>query len=133
MWILDFLLRRPQRVRVNGCSSSAVCISTGSPQGCVLSPLLFILYTNDCTCCRENVFFVKISDDAAMVNLLLGDRADHRPVISDVVIWCAESYLCLSVSKTNKIFFPLILGNKAFNRSPLSFRMKLLTILSILE
>ena len=65
MWILGLLLERPQRVRVNVCLSDTVCMSTGSPQGCVLSPLLFILYANDCRSCRENLFFVKFSDDTA--------------------------------------------------------------------
>jgi len=47
-WILDFLINRTQRVRVNGTLSDLLCTSTGSPQGCVLSPLFYILYTNMC-------------------------------------------------------------------------------------
>ena len=47
-WIKDFLTERSQRVRVGAHLSSALSISTGSPQGCVLSPLLYTLYTNDC-------------------------------------------------------------------------------------
>ncbi len=36
-------------VRLGKFSSSTRTISTGAPQRCVLSPLLFSLYTNDCT------------------------------------------------------------------------------------
>lgn len=39
-------INRTQRVRVNGILSDQMYTLTGSPQGCVLSPLLFILYTN---------------------------------------------------------------------------------------
>ena len=48
LWVLDFLVGRHQQVRVNNTMSSVKVVSTGSPQGCVLSPLLFILYTNGC-------------------------------------------------------------------------------------
>ena len=46
LWIIDFLTNRLQRVFVNGCFSELSLSCTGSPQGCVLSPLLFILYTS---------------------------------------------------------------------------------------
>ena len=78
-------------MRVNGCWSETVCISTGSPQGCVVSPLLFILYTDNCWGCRENRFFVKVSVYTAIVSLPLVDQADHGPVVSDFVNWCDES------------------------------------------
>ena len=38
-WILDFLTNRSQCVRVNETMSSLLPTSTGSPQGCVLSPV----------------------------------------------------------------------------------------------
>ena len=38
-WIMDFLTDRSQRVRVNNTFSDLRHTSTGSPQGCVLSPL----------------------------------------------------------------------------------------------
>ena len=44
-WNMDFLTNRTQRVKVNGCLSERRVSSTGSPQGCVLSPLLYILST----------------------------------------------------------------------------------------
>ncbi|KAF7661600.1 hypothetical protein LDENG_00257910, partial [Lucifuga dentata] len=46
LWIRDFLMHCSQRVGPH--MSSAISLSTGSPQGCVLSPLLYILYTYDC-------------------------------------------------------------------------------------
>ncbi len=48
-WILDFLTGRSQVVRMGNNTSSPVILNTGAPQGCVLIPLLYSLYTHDCT------------------------------------------------------------------------------------
>ena len=45
LWILDFLLNRPQVVKIGGNLSSSLTLSTGTPHGCVLSPMLYSLYT----------------------------------------------------------------------------------------
>ncbi len=47
-WILDFLRNRPQNVRMGGHTSSTLILNTGTPQGCVLSPLLYSFFTKDC-------------------------------------------------------------------------------------
>ena len=46
-WILDFLLHRTKRVKIGNHLSGTLVINTGTPQGCVLSPLLFSLCTSD--------------------------------------------------------------------------------------
>ncbi len=46
--ILNFLTDRQQLVRLGKLTSRTLTISTGAPQGCILSPLLFSIYTNDC-------------------------------------------------------------------------------------
>ncbi len=48
-WITSFLTDRQQLVRLGKLTSRTLTISTGAPQGCVLSSLLFSLCTNDCT------------------------------------------------------------------------------------
>lgn len=47
-WIYNFLSDRPQAVRVGRQISSSITLSTGAPQGCVQSPLLYSLYTYYC-------------------------------------------------------------------------------------
>ncbi len=62
-WILDFLTGRIQVVRMGNNTSSLLIHNTGAPQGCVLSPLLYSLYTHDCTATHSSNIIVKFSDD----------------------------------------------------------------------
>jgi hypothetical protein len=48
LWITSFLTDRSQYVRFNSATSESLTMNTGAPQGCVLSPILFTLYTSDC-------------------------------------------------------------------------------------
>jgi hypothetical protein len=47
-WVLDFLTDHPQVVKVGNNTSTSLILNTGAPQGCVLSPLLYFLFTHDC-------------------------------------------------------------------------------------
>ncbi|KAK7933319.1 hypothetical protein WMY93_004215 [Mugilogobius chulae] len=60
-WITDFLTDLRQTVRLGKNVSTTRTISTGSPQGCVLSPLLFSLYTNG-TSSHDSVKLIKLKD-----------------------------------------------------------------------
>ena len=49
MRIVNFIVNHSQTVCYQAALSSSHSISTGSPQGTILSPILFTLYTNDGT------------------------------------------------------------------------------------
>ena len=69
-----FLVGRPQQVQVSNTTSIVNAVSTDTPQVCVLSPILFILYKNDCRSIRLNRYFTKLLDDTTLLrtNLLHG-------------------------------------------------------------
>ncbi len=69
-WINSFLTDRQQLVRLGKFSSSTRTISTGAPQGCVLSPLLVSLYTNDCTSKDSSFKLLKFADDTTLISLI---------------------------------------------------------------
>ena len=62
-WILDFLTGRPRVVRVGSNTSETLILNTGAPQGCVLSPHLYSLFTHDCVAKRNSNTIIKFSDD----------------------------------------------------------------------
>ena len=53
-WIVDYLMCRPQYVRLQNCVSDRVVSNTGAPQGTVFSPFLFTLYTSDFNYCTDS-------------------------------------------------------------------------------
>ncbi len=69
-WITSSLTDRQQLVRLGKLTSRTHTISTGTPQCCVLSPLLFSLYTNDCTSNDPSVKLLKFADDTTVIGLI---------------------------------------------------------------
>ncbi|KAK2155971.1 hypothetical protein NP493_2017g00010 [Ridgeia piscesae] len=104
-WVFNFLRNRPQCVRVGDIKSPVLVSNTGAPQGCVLSPFLYTLYTNDCRSVDSSTQFVRFSDDTAML-ALLNDFASYQSYLSSVVrfsSWCSKTFLHLNVSKTKEM------------------------------
>ena len=102
-WILDYLTNRPQYVRTRDYVSDTITCSTGAPQGTVLAPFLFTLYTADFYHQSPHCHLQKFSDDSAIVGLIRdGDRA-YRKLIQDFVDWCQRNHLQLNAGKTKEL------------------------------
>ncbi len=103
-WILDFLTGRPQSVRVGHNTSSTTTLSTGAPQGCVLSPLLFTLLTHDCTAKFSSNHIIKFADDTTVVGLISNnDETHYREEVAQLAEWCGVNNLSLNVEKTKEV------------------------------
>ena len=101
LWIIRFLTNRIQFVRFQQNFSSVQTTSVGSPQGTVLSPVLFTLYTNDCIG-SETSPLIKYSDDSALVDLSDSDDVYFNE-INKLTCWCEKNYLTLNVNKTKEL------------------------------
>ena len=94
-FILDFLTNREQRVRINDILSTVLSISTGAPQGCVLSAILFIIYTNELRSRFMNCHLIKYADDTVIVGVISNnDESEYNEHISEVVLWGKLTICC---------------------------------------
>ena len=103
LWISNFLTNRQQYVRVNDAHSSIATTNTGAPQGCVMSPVLFTTYTNECTAHHPDCLLVKFADDASLVALITNSENNYRGEIVEFKDWCDKHYLQLNVAKTKEM------------------------------
>ncbi len=51
-------------------TSNSIALNIGAPQGCVLSPLLYSLYTHDCMSSHSSTSIVKFADDTVVLGLI---------------------------------------------------------------
>ena len=106
MWILDFLQDRPQSVKIGKQTSKEITLNVGAPQGCVLSPLLFLLITNDSVSSEPSVVMIKFSDNTTLEGLIHNsDESAYQNEVERLAGWCSENDLELNVSKTKEMVF----------------------------
>ena len=82
-WIKAFLDNRKQAVVINGVHSNCILVSSGVPQGSVLSPILFLVYINDLpeqVKSRVRLF----ADDTAMY-LALSSHIEGQVLQNDIL------------------------------------------------
>lgn len=99
-WVLDYLTCRPQGVRIS-ITPSTIVMNTGTPQGCVLNPLLFTINTNVCKAhLNQNLKFA----DTAVIGLIMhGDKSLYRWEVEDLTCWCRDNNLILNIQKTKEM------------------------------
>ncbi len=97
---LDPGLPNRQVVRVGSNISSPLTHNTGAPQGCVLSPLLYSLYTHDCVATHSSNVIVKFADDTTVVGLITDDdELAYREEVHTLTNWCHNN----NISNTKEL------------------------------
>jgi len=110
-WFLSYLEQRVQYVRFRGCSSAPSVLLCGVPQGSVLGPILFLLYTVD---------LVRLIEEHGLRPHLYADDTQIygfcRPMatqalmdvmgtcIGDVTGWMMSNRLQLNTAKTEALW-----------------------------
>ena len=73
LWIIDYLTSCSQFVVFQSLKYDTLYSNTGVPQGTVLAPFLFSLYTSDCCSSNESCSIVKFADDTVLIGLMSDD------------------------------------------------------------
>lgn len=113
-WVLDYLTIRSQFVRIGrDVVSDIMECSTGAPQGTVLAPFLFTLYTSGIRSTDLSCPLIKFADDTALVGRIKNDDDRiYREQIANFVAECDRNYLHLNVSKTKELIIDFRRANK---------------------
>lgn len=73
-----------------------------APQGSVISPVLFTLYTDDCRSSDPEMLYIKYSDDRVIIDTTNSNNRISKE-IHNFAGWCENYYLDLNPSKTKEM------------------------------
>lgn len=111
-WLASYLTGRSQCVRRGTVTSKSILLECGVPQGSVLGPLLFVLYTSDLQAIIERHRLTPhlYADDTQIYGFcqpgdcdVLSERL--AACVADVATWMRDNRLQLNVDKTDLIWF----------------------------
>lgn len=91
LWILNFLTNREQAVNIQNSLSSFLAITSGVPQGCVISPLLFPIYINVMYKIDIKSNIISFADDTKLYANC--DKINMQIDLNNVQKWCSKT-LC---------------------------------------
>lgn len=118
-WFSSYVSNRSQTVVLNGFSSHQCfsAIPSGVPQGSILGPLLFVLFTNDIVNCFHHSQFLLFADDMKIYKKInsLHDCILLQEDLDRLHIYCLRNKLDLNISKCNCISFSRSKNNVCFN------------------
>ena len=110
-WIVSFLSKRTQSVVINGVTSKFHLVTSGVPQGSVLGPILFLLYTDDI----DQVIYkgVKIRKYADDIKLFCAYKQQDKTAahaamqssLDNILRWSEENSLPLNLRKCCSMYF----------------------------
>lgn len=100
-WILDFLTNRPKTVGIGSHTSFTLMLNAGAPQGAVLRPLQFTMYTHD---------WNPRHGGNCVVNFV-----DKKKKINSLAKWCIKkTQHCPMLANPRGIACPLLSGKLCF-------------------
>ena len=97
-----------QRTLVNNHLSDYVPVNQGIPQGSVLGPLLYIIYSNDISEIIKNSGFTFYADDTVLYSKkksLTQASIELQEDLNDLADWCTENEIYINLDKTKTMFF----------------------------
>jgi len=126
-WIKSYLSSRSFSVKINDIKSSYFQLFHGVPQGSVLGPLLFILYTTPLSSIisRTSVNHKLYADDTQLFLSFPATNFEHniqllQKTISEISSWMASNFLSLNPSKTEFLLIGLPLQLAKINNPTIS-------------
>jgi hypothetical protein len=70
----------------------------------MLNPLLYSLFTHDCTARHESNTIIKYVDDTTVVGLITdNNETAYWEKVRDLAVWCQDNNLSLKVIKTKEM------------------------------
>ena len=112
-WIATYFTDQTQKVKAGSSESSPVTLECGVPQGSVLGPILFILYTTPLgqICRKHGIHYHLYADDSQLYMSFKPSKPGSKErclqqlegCISDIRSWMANNMLKLNDEKTEFI------------------------------
>jgi len=107
-WIASFLADRRQFVKIGTATSATVRLCVGSPQGSILSPLLFIIYLADINDWLTDGAAFSYADDTAAITFGMTKAAAVQKLettSNELLQFFASNFLIANASKTSLLVF----------------------------